>query len=182
MHVRRGSVDSCRILRRLAALLCAPLLCAAAAQVGLAQEAYRIKPSHPRIFISDVKEMARRCDGPLAEDYRLVKQQADAAVKRDTAKGIANPWSIPEDLLCCGLAYLVQRERGHDSRPYADLIIRQWGDGAIISNPKGITFGYHAIAYDWIYEALSPPAQRMERPRCHLGLLWLRAAIRGPPP
>ena len=35
--------------------------------------------------------MARHGDGPLAEDYRLVKQQADAAVKRDTAKGIANP-------------------------------------------------------------------------------------------
>ena len=124
--------------------------------MGLAQEAYRIKSIHPRIFISDVKETAKRCDGSLAEDYRLVKQQADAAVKRGTVEGIANAWRIPEDILCCGLVYLVEREHGRENRQYADLIIRQWGNGAIISNPKGSTFGYHAIAYDWIYDALSP--------------------------
>ena len=56
--------------------------------------------------------MARRCDGPLAEDYAIVKQRADEAVKRGGIEYITNAWSIPEDLMNCGLAYLVERQRG----------------------------------------------------------------------
>jgi len=100
--------------------------------------------------------MARRCAGPLAEDYRIVKERADAAVRRGSLEFISNRWSIPEDLMNCGLAYLVERELGHESRPYADVIVKQWGDGAIISNREDSHFGYHALAYDWIYDALTP--------------------------
>lgn len=160
IRLHRPPVDIAGLIRRLAALRWAFLLCAVAPQVGAAEDAYRVKSSHPRILIADVKEMARRCDGPLAEDYRRVKQQADAAVKRGVVEGIANGWRVPEDILCCGLAYLVEREHGREHRPYADLILRQWGNGAIISNPKGSTFGYHAIAYDWIYDALSPQERK----------------------
>jgi len=99
--------------------------------------------------------MARRCVGPLAEDYRVVKGRADAAVRRGGIEFISNQWSIPEDLMNCGLAYLVERQLGHESRPYADVIIKQWGDGSIISNREGSHFGYHALAYDWIYDALT---------------------------
>ncbi len=99
--------------------------------------------------------MARRCAGPLAEDYRIIKERADAAVQRGSIGFIANGWAIPEDLMNCGLAYLVERQLGRESRRYADVIIRQWGDGRIISRREGSHFGYHALAYDWIHDALT---------------------------
>jgi hypothetical protein len=126
----------------------------------LGQTTYQVKISHPRLLIEDVDELARHCDGLLAADYQVVKQRADRAVQRGDIRSITNQWSIPEDLMNCGLAYLVERQRGHEARAYADVIIKQWGDGSIISNPKGSHFGYHALTYDWIYEALTP-AQRV---------------------
>ena len=141
-------------------LLGAAILIAALAAAGepaaSAEEAYQVKPSHPRVLIEDPAAVARRCSGPLADDYRVVKARADAAVSRGGVEFISNPWSIPEDLMNCGLAYLVERELHHDARPYAEVIIKQWGDGKIISNPEGSHFGYHALAYDWIYDALTP--------------------------
>jgi hypothetical protein len=120
------------------------------------QSAYHLKAAHPRLFIEDVQELARRCDGSLAEDYRGVKQRADDAVRRGGIESISNPWSVPEDLMDCGIAYLVERQKGHDARAYADVIVRQWGDGGLISNRQGSHFGYHALAYDWICDALTP--------------------------
>jgi len=125
-------------------------------RICLGQGTYQVKLTHPRLFIEDVRELAKRCDGPLAEDYRIVKQRADEAVKRGGIQYITNPWSIPDDLMNCGIAYLVERENGRDGRPYAETIIKQWGDGSIISNREGSHFGYHPIAYDWIYDALTP--------------------------
>jgi len=110
-----------------------------------------VRADHPRLFIDDVEVMRKRAGGPLAEDYRLVKQSADAAVKAGRLRSLDNNWAIPDDMLNCALAWLVERDR-----KYADLIVRQWGDGSIIANPGGSQFGYHAIAYDWIYDALSP--------------------------
>jgi hypothetical protein len=92
----------------------------------------------------------------LAADYTIVKQRADAAVQRDDIQYITNAWAIPEDLMNCGLAYLVEREKGRNARPYAEVIIKQWGDGSLIANRQGSAFGYHALAYDWIYDALTP--------------------------
>jgi len=120
------------------------------------QNAYQLKPNHPRLFIDNVPEMVKNCSGPLAGDYQVVKERADNAVRRGEIEFIANPWSIPEELMNCGLAYLVERELGHDHLRYARAIVKQWGDGQIIANPKGSHFGYHAIAFDWIYDALSP--------------------------
>lgn len=135
---------------RVILLLSGPLFAAAA------EGTYEIKASHPRLIVEDVPAMAQRCTGPLADDYRVVKQRADEAVKRGGIEFISNPWSIPEDLMNCGLAYLVERELHHENRQYAEVIIKQWGDGAIISNHEGSHFGYHALAYDWIYDALTP--------------------------
>jgi len=134
----------------------ATLLLGAIIPLAAAEEPYRIKTGHPRLIVEDVAAMARRCAGPLAGDYRVVKDRADAAVRRGGIEFITNPWSIPEDLMNCGLACLVERELGHESRPYADVILKQWGDGRIISNREGSHFGYHALAYDWIYDALTP--------------------------
>ena len=121
-----------------------------------AAEPFQVKPAHPRLLVEDAQTMARRCTGPLAEDYRVVKERADAAVKRGGLEFIGNRWAVPEDLMNCGLAYLVERELGRDGAPYAAVIVKQWGDGRLISDPAGSHFGYHALAYDWIYDALTP--------------------------
>jgi len=131
------------------------LVFGAAVLATAAEDTYRIKPSHPRLIVEDVAAMARRCTGPLDEDYRVVKDRADAAVRRGSLEFISNSWSIPEDLMNCGLTYLVEHELGHESRPYADVIVKQWADGRIISSREGSHFGYHALAYDWIYDALT---------------------------
>src|ERR1039458_3102542 len=41
-------------------------------------------------------------------------------------------------------------------KKYADVITKDWGDGSLIANPEGSHFGYHAWAYDWILDALTP--------------------------
>ncbi len=123
--------------------------------VSFVRAEYHIKATHPRLFIEDVKELAERCDGPLAGDYQVLKQRADNAVRAGRIQFLSNQWSIPEDLMNCGIAYLVERHKGHDAQQYADVIINQWGDGSIISNPQGSHFGYHALAYDWIFDALT---------------------------
>jgi hypothetical protein len=84
----------------------------ALARSGLAQTGYQVKPNHPRLLIPDVPEVARRCEGPLADDFRVVKDRADAAARRGHLEFISNKWSIPEDLMNCALAYLIERERG----------------------------------------------------------------------
>ena len=135
--------------------ICAGLFLVSRVLGGVPDEGYQVKTSHPRLLIADIGKVARNCLGPLADDYRVVKERADAAVSRGGIEYISNPWSIPEDLMNCGLAYLVERELHHPNRQYAEVIIKQWGDGAIISNREGSHFGYHALAYDWIYDALT---------------------------
>jgi len=132
--------------------LCGALL---AVWTPFPQDAYKVKPAHPRIFIEDLKALRDNARGPLKEDYDIVRQRADAAVKRGSVEFISNQWAIPEDLMNCGLAYLVEGDRA-----YADLIVRQWGDGAILSNREGSHFGYHAIAFDWIHDALTAEQRR----------------------
>jgi hypothetical protein len=69
-----------------------------------------------------VPEVARRCEGPLADDYGVVKDRADAAVRRGSLEFVSDKWSIPEDLMNCGLAYLIERERGREHQKYADAL------------------------------------------------------------
>ncbi len=146
-----------RTVRKMVLLVVSAMMVIFAVPFGASfgEAAYQVKADHPRLFIEGVRELAQRCNGPLADDYKVVKQRADAAVQRGGIQYITNPWSIPEDLMNCGIAYLVERQKGRDARPYANAIIKQWGDGTIISNRKGSHFGYHAIAYDWIYDALT---------------------------
>src|SRR5260221_679489 len=106
-------------------------------------------------LIDEVKALARRCEGPLADDYKVVKERADRAL-RGGVEFIGNKWAIPEDLMNLGLCYLVERERGGNAKPYADAIVKQWGDGKSLQNRDATSFGYHPIAYDWIYDALTP--------------------------
>jgi hypothetical protein len=143
-----------------------PALVAAGALVSAADNQYQVKATHPRLIVEDVAAMARRCMGPLTTDFRVVKERADAAVRRGSVEFISNRWSVPEDLMNCGLTYLVERELGHECQPYAELIAKQWADGQIISNRDGSHFGYHALAYDWIYDALTPEQRVLYGERC----------------
>jgi len=120
-----------------------------------AQDAYTVRKDHPRLFIDDPKALARRCEGPLAEDYKVVKERADRAL-RSGVEFINNKWAIPEDLMNLGLAFLVERARGGNPKPYADAIVKQWGDGRLLQAREGTSFGYHPIAFDWVYDALTP--------------------------
>jgi hypothetical protein len=150
-------VYTCSFLFALAAALHGSGGCAAAEVT-----AYTVSPDHPRLFVtkSGLRDLAQRCAGPLAEDYRMLKAAADAAVARGNIPALTNRWAIPVDLMNCGLAYLVEREAKRPHRQYAALITKVWGDGSILSNPAGSVFGYHALAYDWIYDALSPEERR----------------------
>jgi hypothetical protein len=129
---------------------------------GAAVPAYRVSADHPRIFVTKagLPDLAQRCAGPLAADYRAVKAAADAAVARGSIPELANRWAIPADLMNCGLAYLVERQAGRPCGQYPELIRKVWGDGGIIANPDGSAFGYHALAYDWIYDALTADERR----------------------
>lgn len=132
------------------------LLACAVSTAAQQRPAFVVKSSHPRLLIADVRAMAANCVGPLAGDYRAIKQRADAAVQRGGIRELANPWSIPDDLMNCGLAWLVERELGREARPYAEVILKEWGAGRMIANAEASHFGYHALAYDWIYEAMTP--------------------------
>lgn len=151
-----AAADSAEIVTRMPRFL-ALLACAVLAPFAAAAPAYTVVASHPRIFVTrdGLPALAERCAGPLAGDYAKMKADADAAVRSGSIRWIGNKWAVPSDLLACGLAYLVERQAGRPHRAYADVIIKAWGDGRMIENRNGSAFGYHAIAYDWIYDALT---------------------------
>lgn len=129
--------------------------------MGAAVPEYHLAEPHPRIFVtaSELPALGKRCAGPLAKDYAAMKATADQAVASGSIRWLNNPWAVPSDLLACGLTYLVERQAQRSCKPYADVIIKAWGDGRLIADQKNSAFGYHAITYDWIYDALDD-AQR----------------------
>ncbi len=140
-----------RILSTIALALCS---------IGLlkAAEPYTVNKSHPRILLNrdGVKELAKHCRGPLKEEYAELKSNADRAVKTGQINFIDNKWATPADLMACGMCYLVERELGNpDAQKYVGPITECWGDGSRITNKENSAFGYHALVYDWIYDALS---------------------------
>ena len=72
----------CSTDRRLGVVSAVMLIVAVASSASFGEIAYQVKAAHPRLFIEDVQELAQRCAGPLAGDYEVVKQRADAAVRR----------------------------------------------------------------------------------------------------
>ncbi|HGY91328.1 MAG TPA: hypothetical protein ENK43_09170 [Planctomycetes bacterium] len=139
---------------RRAALLVLVVLLAAGAR---SQE---ISRHHPRLFIekNGLRSIVSVARGGQKDDYARVKAAADLAV-RNGIRFIDNDYAVPADLMNCGLTYLIERASGRESEKYADAIIRTWGDGSVIRDRAGSHFGYHAIAYDWIFDALTK-AQR----------------------
>lgn len=135
-------------------IACLLAVCAAAGE-------HAVAATHPRILVNKagLPALAARCAGPLAREYANMKEQADAAVKNGRIRYLDNKWGTPTDLMSCGLAYLVEREAGRNAKPYAEVIIKAWGDGRMLTNKDNCVFGWHALAYDWIYDAMDE-AQR----------------------
>jgi hypothetical protein len=121
---------------------------------------------HPRIFITKqtLPLLAERVygSGTLADDYALMKQEADYFVERGVLKKPDSQWHAPYELVCAGICYLVERERGNENADaYAQAVIDYWtnahslGAGLILSNLGNGHFGYYGMVYDWIYDAMS---------------------------
>ena len=75
---------------------------------------------------------------------------------RDGIQRSTNRFRTPIDQICLGITYLIEREFGHDAQPYADAIKSFWADGQVLARDGSGHFGYHAMVYDWIYDAMSP--------------------------
>lgn len=117
--------------------------------------------THPRIFVTkaELPALAARCAGPMAREYAELKRQADEAVKNGRIRYLDNKWGTPTDLMTCALTFLVERAAGRPHQPYAEVIIKAWGDGRMLANKDNCVFGWHALAYDWIFDAMDA-AQR----------------------
>lgn len=133
------------------------------APVSYRNKPYTVAAAHPRIFINQagLAALAERCRTTQKADYDAVKQAADAAVKRGSLRFGNNKWALPTDLLYCGLCYLVERENKNPAQPYVDFITQQWDRPGMLTNQENCWFGYHPIAYDWIYDGLTE-AQRLK--------------------
>jgi hypothetical protein len=115
---------------------------------------------HPRIYINReiLSELASRAtgEGMLAEDYALIKAEADGFVARGAMKQPESQWHPPYGMVSAALVYLVERELGNDNaEAYARAVIDVWGDGVGLSEQGNKHFGNYAIVYDWIYDAMS---------------------------
>ena len=132
---------------------------------------YRLT-EHPRIFIdkAGLPSLAERAVGPLAAEYSAVKALADRALA-ESVKKPPSRFRPPYDMVCAALCYLVERQLGHDADPYAETVKRYWGDGSVLGLEGDGFFGFHGMAYDWIYDALTP-GERISYGG-HLGT-WLR--------
>jgi len=116
---------------------------------------------HPRIFLTPqrVKELAARAygTGMLADDYALIKAEADGVVADSALRNFDSPWHVQTDMFCACMAYLIERELGDpDAARYAEAIKHVWGDGKETLSTLGVgQFGNFAIAYDWIYDSFT---------------------------
>jgi len=121
---------------------------------------------HPRIFINKeiLPALAEkvRSGGLLADDYAMIKAEADRVVEEGSLRAIDNEWIVPVDMLSACLAFLVERELGNqEAGEYAEVVKNLWGDGMLTLSTVGNGhFGSYAIAYDWIYDALTPEERK----------------------
>ncbi|MFH1069146.1 MAG: dockerin type I repeat-containing protein [Candidatus Glassbacteria bacterium] len=115
---------------------------------------------HPRMFItkSTLPALAEQAygNGQPARDYTLMKREADSFLLRGTLREPTSQWHTPYELLCCGICYLIERERGNaEAVKYAEAVKKYWGDGKILSNVGNGHFGFYSLVFDWIYDSLT---------------------------
>ena len=132
---------------------------------------------HPRIFINpeSLPGLVVKAEGSglTADDYVMIKKEADEFVRRKSFRKINSVWHRPTDMLCTALAYLVERAHGNaEANKYARAIVAVWGDGSILSRSGSGHFGSFAIAYDWIYDAMTAAERKRFGDKLGEWLFW----------
>ena len=121
---------------------------------------------HPRILINKamLPSLVAKATGGgmLGDDYASIKAEADWVVANGQFRNSPNKYLRLNEMICTALVYLVERERGNESASvYADAVKNLWGDGTVMSTSGTEQFGCYAIAYDWIYDALSASERKL---------------------
>ena len=128
-------------------------LATSAAASALRADSPALPAAHPRVLINPemVKEMARKVQGPFAEEYKTL-----LAVAGGEVDGLKHPFGWPSGFMEAGLAYLVERELGRDGSRYANKIREMWSQPEWHKPGLARHFGWQGLVYDWIYDALTP--------------------------
>lgn len=113
---------------------------------------------HPRVFVNGegLKSLAERSENELSKEYSILKAEADKALK-EGVQSLDHRFRVPDDLLSLAICYLIEREKGNEAQAttYARAAIDFWGDGEILTLEGSGHFGYHAMVYDWVYDAMT---------------------------
>ena len=115
---------------------------------------YTLRPGHPRIFADaeSFRRIAAQCgkDGPLESSYKNLLTMLDP---RMVPKNAYYPRNYCGPLF--GFAYRVETDSGRDGSRFLQHLKKVcWKpDGSGID---GMDFGWDAIMYDWVHDALSP--------------------------
>jgi hypothetical protein len=128
---------------------------ASAAETPTSPGQYTIRSGHPRIFTDaeGFRRIATQCGsgGLMASSYKALVDMAD---KRMDPKSSYYPRSFCGPIFA--FAYRIETESGRDGsrflRHIKDVIWKADGSGM----NEGTNFGWDAIFYDWIHDALTP--------------------------
>lgn len=106
----------------------------------------KVPPGHPRVYVrpDDLPALrARLADPAFAADWRIVRQQADAAPPGQTSGGA----------LCNALLYLVEgdRQRGRRAIDQTLPVLVACRDARVFHQP----LHWGACVYDWCYDLLT---------------------------
>jgi hypothetical protein len=127
---------------------------APASKTSGAPPRYSVRPGHPRIFADaeSFRRVAAQCGkgGPLEASYKSLVDMLDP---RMDPKNAYYPRSYCGPLF--GFAYRIETDSGRDGSRFLQHLKKVcWKpDGSGID---GMNFGWDAIMYDWVHDALTP--------------------------
>lgn len=136
------------------------------------QTGYRLN-EHPRIFVNrnSLSTLAARSQNELKNEYAKIKAVADSAISRGVVKPTGR-YQPSVELICLGIGHLLEQERRGEATPYAEAVKAYWGDGQVLGPEGDGFFGYHAMVFDWIFDALSPAERRKYGEQLGKWLYW----------
>lgn len=120
---------------------------------------YTLRPGHPRIFADaeTFRRIAARCgkDAPMESSYKTMIKSLDLPMDPKTGY-YPRAWTGPT----FGFAYQIEKNLGRDgSRFVRHIKEAMWKtDGSGID---GMDFGWDAVIYDWIHDALTPEERKL---------------------
>lgn len=137
-------------------ILAAATVVSAADAPAPAPGKYTLRPGHPRIFADAeaFRRIAAQCkEGGLMEpSYKAMLKSLDLPMNPNLAGSYyPRAWTGPN----FGFVYQIEKNLGRDASRFVRHIKEaMWkADGSGID---GMDFGWDAVIYDWIYDALTP--------------------------